>query len=141
MSGSKVVAIPIAAWIRPLGAATLLLVAFVLAPLVLPPYWLTSLLTPFLIFAIAAMGLNMLVGYAGQLSLGSAAFMAVGAFASYNLVLRVPGMPAVVAFVLGGFCAAGVGVLFGLPSLRIKNFYLVLATLAAQLFISWVLLK
>jgi branched-chain amino acid transport system permease protein len=79
---------------------------------------------PFLIFALAALGLNILTGYAGQLSLGTAAFMAVGAFASYNFILRMPGLPVLVAFVLGGLSAAMVGIAFGLPSLRIRGFYL-----------------
>src|SRR5690349_1920166 len=62
----------------------LLLVAFVAVPALASEYWLTALLTPFLVFALAAIGLNILTGYAGQLSLGSAAFMAVGAFAAYT---------------------------------------------------------
>ncbi|MBL8484942.1 MAG: branched-chain amino acid ABC transporter permease, partial [Rhodocyclaceae bacterium] len=91
--------------------------------------------------SLAALGLNILTGYAGQLSLGSAAFMAVGAFAAYNFVLRVSWMPFPLAFVLAGITAALVGVLFGLPSLRIKGFYLAVATLAAQFFIVWALVK
>ena len=96
---------------------------------------------PFLIFALATLGLNLLTGYAGQLSLGTAAFMAVGAFAAYNLLLRVPGIPVLVAFALAGVCAALVGIAFGLPSLRIKGFYLAVATLAAQFFVVWALTK
>jgi branched-chain amino acid transport system permease protein len=119
----------------------LLVVAFVVVPLTANQYWLSAILTPFLIFALAAMGLNILTGYAGQLSLGTAAFMAVGAFAAYNFVLRVPGMPILVAFVLAGICAALVGIVFGLPSLRIKGFYLAVATLAAQFFVVWALTK
>jgi len=67
--------------------------------------------------------------------------MAIGAFASYNFMLRVPGMPILLAFVCGGLCAAGIGILFGLPSLRIRGFYLAVATLAAQFFIVWCLAK
>ena len=119
----------------------LLVVAFVVVPLTANQYWLSAILTPFLIFALATMGLNILTGYAGQLSLGTAAFMAVGAFAAYNFVLRVPGMPILVAFVLAGVCAALVGIVFGLPSLRIKGFYLAVATLAAQFFVVWALTK
>jgi hypothetical protein len=96
---------------------------------------------PLLIFALATLGLNLLTGYAGQLSLGTAAFMAVGAFAAYNLMLRVPGIPLLVAFALAGVCAALVGIVFGLPSLRIKGFYLAVATLAAQFFVVWALTK
>jgi branched-chain amino acid transport system permease protein len=104
-------------------------------------YWFSAILIPFLVFARAALGLNILTGYAGQLSLGTAAFMAVGAFASYNFMLRVPGMPILLAFVGGGTIAALVGILFGLPSLRIRGFYLAVATLAAQFFILWFLTK
>src|SRR6266581_2107204 len=104
-------------------------------------YWFSGVLIPFLIFSLAALGLNILTGYAGQLSLGTAAFMAVGAFAAYNFELRVPGMPMLLSFVLAGIVAAGIGILFGLPSLRIKCFYLAVATLAAQFFVVWVLTK
>ena len=110
-------------------------------PFIADQYWLKAILVPVLIFSLAAIGLNILTGYAGQLSLGSAAFMAVGAFGAYNFILRIDGMPFLLALVLGGLCAALVGVLFGLPSLRIKGFYLAVATLAAQFFIVWVLVK
>jgi branched-chain amino acid transport system permease protein len=123
------------------AVAALLVAAFVLVPLVASEYWLSAVLIPFLIFSLAAIGLNVLTGYAGQLSLGSAAFMAVGAVAAYNLELRVPGLPMLVSFVLAGLVAAAVGVAFGLPSLRIKGFYLAVATLAAQFFIPWLLVK
>src|SRR5688572_33398192 len=102
----------------------LLAVAFFVIPAIANAYWLSAILTPFLIFALAALGLNILTGYAGQLSLGTAAFMAVGAFMAYNLELRLSWMPVLVSFVLAGLCAAAVGVVFGLPSLRIKGFYL-----------------
>ena len=115
--------------------------AFVVIPLLATPYLFTGILIPFLILSLAAIGLNILTGYAGQLSLGTAAFMAVGAFASYNFMLRVPGMPILVAFIGGGTIAALVGILFGLPSLRIRGFYLAVATLAAQFFILWFLTK
>jgi branched-chain amino acid transport system permease protein len=82
-----------------------------------------------------------LTGYAGQLSLGTAAFMAVGAFMSYNFMLRIPGIPLLLAFAGGGVTAAAVGIIFGLPSLRIRGFYLAVATLAAQFFILWCLTK
>jgi branched-chain amino acid transport system permease protein len=123
------------------GMAIILAIAFVGIPLFAGEYWLTAILIPFLVFALAALGLNILTGYAGQLSLGSAAFMAVGAVAAYNFQLRVPGMPMLLSFVLGGACAALVGVAFGLPSLRIKGFYLAVATLAAQFFIPWLITK
>src|SRR6476469_2036205 len=120
-----------------LGLAVLLVVAFVVVPLVGDQYWLSAIVTPFLIFSLAALGLNILTGYAGQLSLGTAAFMAVGAFMAYNAVLRIPHMPILGAFIIGGLCAAVVGIVFGLPSLRIKGLYLAVATLACQFFVLW----
>src|SRR5262245_12754876 len=124
-----------------IAIAAILLVAFVVVPFTATPYLFSAILIPFLILSLAALGLNILTGYAGQVSLGTAAFMAVGAFASYNFMLRVPGMPVLLAFVGGGTMAAFVGILFGLPSLRIRGFYLAVATLAAQFFILWVLTK
>ena len=124
-----------------IAIALIVLVAFVAVPAMATPYILTGILIPFLILSLAAIGLNILTGYAGQLSLGTAAFMAVGAFATYNFVLRIPGIPILVAFALSGIVAALVGILFGLPSLRIRGFYLAVATLAAQFFIVWFLTK
>jgi branched-chain amino acid transport system permease protein len=121
--------------------ALILAFFFLVVPLIADQYWLKAILIPVLIFSLAAIGLNVLTGYAGQLSLGSAAFMAVGAFAAYNFMLRVEWMPILLAFALGGVVAAAVGILFGLPSLRIKGFYLAVATLAAQFFIVWLLTK
>lgn len=122
------------------GIALLLIFAYAVVPFIADQYWFSAILIPFLIFSLATLGLNILTGYAGQLSLGSAAFMAVGAFGAYNFILRMD-MPAIPAFLLGGLCAALVGVLFGLPSLRIKGFYLAVATLAAQFFVVWALTK
>jgi branched-chain amino acid transport system permease protein len=119
----------------------ILLIAFFVVPLFANQYWLSALIVPFLIFSLAALGLNILTGYAGQLSLGTAAFMAVGAFMTYNFELRVPGMPILVSFALAGVCAAAVGIVFGLPSLRIKGFYLAVATLACQFFVLWALTR
>jgi branched-chain amino acid transport system permease protein len=124
-----------------IGLAIILALAFVVIPLTASPYLFSAILIPTLILALAALGLNILTGYAGQLSLGAAAFMAVGAFAAYNFVLRVPGIPLLVAFAGGGVMAAAVGIVFGLPSLRIRGFYLAVATLAAQFFILWCLTK
>ncbi|MEN9559316.1 MAG: hypothetical protein RLZZ502_527 [Pseudomonadota bacterium] len=120
--------------------ALFLLIATVL-PFFVTDYIRSAILIPFLIFALAALGLNILTGYAGQLSLGTAAFMAVGAFASYNFILRIPGLPFPLAFVLGGLSAALVGIAFGLPSLRIRGFYLAASTLATQFFVVWALTK
>jgi branched-chain amino acid transport system permease protein len=86
-------------------------------------------------------GLNLLTGYAGQLSLGTAAFMAVGAFAAYNFNLRVDGLPLLASIALAGLAATAVGLVFGLPSLRLRGFYLAVSTLAAQFFVQWALTK
>lgn len=123
------------------AVASLLAIAFIGVPFFATPYAFSAILIPFLILALATLGLNILTGYAGQLSLGTAAFMAVGAFASYNFMARVPGMPVLLAFVLGGICAALVGIVFGLPSLRIRGFYLAASTLATQFFVVWCLTK
>lgn len=113
--------------------------AFVVLPLVGTDYLFSAILVPFLALSLAAVGLNILTGYAGQLSLGSAAFMGVGAFASCNFALRLPVLPLPVAFILGGLVAAAAGVVFGLPSLRLRGFYLAVSTLAAQFFVKWLL--
>ena len=115
----------------------MLMFAFIVFPFIANDYWLGSILIPFLVLSLAALGLNVLTGYAGQISLGSAAFMAVGAFAAFNLHVRIPEIPFLVVFLWGGLCSAAVGMIFGLPSLRIKGFYLAVATLAAQFFIEW----
>jgi branched-chain amino acid transport system permease protein len=117
------------------------LAAFVGVPLVANEYWLQAILIPFLIYALAAIGLNVLTGYAGQLSLGTGGFMAVGAYTAFKLVTAFPWLNIVVAFLLSGFVAALVGLLFGIPSLRIKGFYLAVATLAAQFFLVWLFNK
>ncbi len=124
-----------------IALALLLVVAFVIIPKLATPYLFSAILIPFLVLSLAALGLNILTGYAGQLSLGSAAFMAVGAFATYNFMLRVPGLPLLAAFALGGLCAAAVGIVFGLPSLRVRGFYLAASTLATQFFVLWALTK
>src|SRR5207237_8994185 len=85
-----------------IAIALIAVAAFIVIPLLATPYVFTGILIPFLILALAAIGLNILTGYAGQLSLGTAAFMAVGAFASYNFMLRVPGMPILLAFIGAG---------------------------------------
>lgn len=126
---------------KPVRVLALLVLAFGVVPFVADDYWLGAILIPFLALALAGLGLNILTGYAGQLSLGSAAFMAVGAFAAYNFQLRIPGLPLLVSFLLAGLTAATVGVAFGLPSLRIRGFYLIVSTLAAQFFVTWALVK
>ncbi|MFK7889453.1 MAG: branched-chain amino acid ABC transporter permease [Granulosicoccus sp.] len=117
-------------------------IAFLLLPSVITTeYWYTSILIPWLCLALAAIGQQIVMGYAGQLSLGAAGFMAAGAFACFNFILRVPGIPFPVALVLSGLVAAFFGVLFGLPSLRVRGIYLMVATLASQFFIIWMIDK
>jgi branched-chain amino acid transport system permease protein len=118
-----------------------MLVAFVVPPLVAGDYWLQAILIPFLIYALAATGLNLLTGYAGQLSLGTGGFMAVGAYSAFKLTTAFPQLTIVAVFLLSGLVAAAVGLLFGIPSLRIKGFYLAVATLAAQFFLIWLFNK
>ncbi len=118
-----------------------LLIAYLVIPAVSSEYMLQAVLIPFLVFAMAAIGLNLLLGYAGQLSLGTGGFMAVGAYMTYKMTTAWPDMDIIVVFLLSGLCAAGVGIIFGIPSLRIKGFYLAVATLAAQFFLSWMFNK
>ena len=119
----------------------LLAVAFVAVPLLASEYLMRAIFVPFLILSLAALGLNILVGYCGQISLGTGAFMAIGAYAAYNFQVRIPGMPLIASLLLGGLCSTVVGVLFGIPSLRIKGLYLAVATLAAQFFADWAFLR
>jgi branched-chain amino acid transport system permease protein len=125
----------------PLALPALLLLAFVAVPLTGNDYWLNAILIPFLVLSLAGLGLNLLTGYAGQTSVGAAGFMAVGAFATYGLLLRVPGLPLPLALAGGGLIAALVGTVFAIPSSRIKGFYLMVTTLAAQFFLEWVFSK
>src|SRR6185436_97082 len=111
---------------------SLLAFAFVVVPLGASDYMFRAILIPFLILSLASLGLNILVGYCGQISLGTGAFMAVGAYAAYNFQARIDGMPLILSLLLGGCASTVLGVLFGIPSLRIKGLYLAVATLAAQ---------
>ncbi|MCI4660708.1 MAG: branched-chain amino acid ABC transporter permease [Neomegalonema sp.] len=104
-------------------------------------FFVNPILLPFLIFSLAAIGLNILTGYCGQVSLGTGGFMAVGAYACYKLTTAFPDLNLVLVIFASGAITAGVGVLFGLPSLRIKGFYLAVATLAAQFFLTWMFSK
>jgi branched-chain amino acid transport system permease protein len=117
------------------------LVAALAVPALASTYFLETIFVPFLVFAMAALGLNILVGYCGQLSLGTGGFMACGAFFTFKLATAFPELHIVVVFLIAGLGTAGVGVLFGLPSLRIKGFYLAVATLAAQFFLVWMFNK
>lgn len=125
------------AWL--LGA--ILVLAFVVFPLTANEFTFRALLIPVLIYSLAALGLNILTGYAGQLSLGTGAFMGVGAYACYKIITIFPELNLVLAIAFSGFFSAAVGVAFGLPSLRIKGFYLAIATLAAQFFLVWLFQK
>ncbi|GAB5435944.1 branched-chain amino acid ABC transporter permease [Falsiruegeria mediterranea] len=111
--------------------------AFAVVPFLINDYWANAIMLPFLIYAIAAIGLNILTGYCGQVSLGTGGFMAVGAYACYKLMTAFPDVSMFIHVLLAGGITALVGVLFGLPSLRIKGFYLAVATLAAQFFLVW----
>ena len=124
-----------------IAIALFLAFAFIAVPFIAPEYVFRAILIPFLILSLAALGLNILVGYCGQISLGTGAFMAVGAYAAYNFMVRIDGMPLIVALLLGGLTATVVGVLFGIPSLRIKGLYLAVSTLAAQFFTDWAFLR
>ena len=124
-----------------IGYFVLLLVAVFVVPFVINDYWANAILVPFLIYAIAAIGLNILTGYCGQVSLGTGGFMAVGAYACYKLMTSFPDVSILVHVLLSGVITAAVGVVFGLPSLRIKGFYLAVATLAAQFFLVWLFNK
>ena len=116
----------------------IMLIAFLVIPFFVNDYWVNAIFLPFLIYSIAALGLNILTGYCGQVSLGTGGFMAVGAYAVYKLMTAFPDINVLIHIVLAGGVTALVGVLFGLPSLRIKGFYLAVATLAAQFFLVWV---
>ena len=120
-----------------IGLALILLYAFVGAPLTGDTFVLNTMMIPFLILSLAAIGLNILTGYTGLLSLGSAGFMGVGAYACYKLSSYFPEVNIIAWVLVSGFVSCAVGVFFGLPSLRIKGFYLAVATLAAQFFLQW----
>jgi branched-chain amino acid transport system permease protein len=130
----KTISLPRSA-LRPLavlaGGAVLLLPAFA------DEYWLNSILIPTITMGLAGIGLNLLMGYAGLVSLGSAAFMSIGAFTAYNLLLRAAWLPLPLTLVVAGVVAGVAGLFFGLPSLRIKGFYLAASTLGAQFFFEW----
>src|SRR5579883_3236047 len=123
-----------------IGFGAILAVAYLVLPFA-SEFLLHVVMIPFLIFSLAAIGLNILTGYTGLLSLGTGAFMGIGAFACYKLTSIFPNVNIIVWVIASGFFAAAVGVLFGLPSLRIKGFYLAVATLAAQFFLQWCFIR
>ncbi len=119
------------------GYIVVMLIAFLVIPFIINDYWANAIFLPFLIYAIAALGLNILVGYCGQVSLGTGGFMAVGAYACYKLMTSFPDINIFFHVIIAGGITGLVCVVFGLPSLRIKGFYLAVATLAAQFFLVW----
>ena len=124
-----------------IAIAVMLAIVFVAVPMLGSDYMFNAILIPFVILSLAAIGVNILVGYCGQLSLGSAAFMGLGAYAAHNAFVRIEGMPLIVALLAGGFFAMLAGLFFGLPSLRIKGMYLAVATLAVQFFSDWMFIN
>jgi branched-chain amino acid transport system permease protein len=123
--------LPIARW----TVAVVAVLFFVVLPLTLHEYYL-SVANIVWIAVIGALGLNILVGYTGQVSIGHGAFMSVGAYTAANLANRL-GSPWPVNLLAGGLMAALIGAIVGIPSLRIKGLYLAIATLAGQLIIEW----
>jgi branched-chain amino acid transport system permease protein len=123
--------LPIAKW----AVAACAGLFIVVAPLALGVYYL-SILNLVLIAVVGALGLNILLGYTGQISIGQGAFMSVGAYTAANLIVRL-GLPFWITIPAGGLMAAFIGTLVGIPSLRVKGIYLAIATLAAQLIIEW----
>src|ERR1700730_2236090 len=124
-----------------IGLGVILAIAFVVLPVFGNDFLLNAVMIPFLVFSLAAIGLNILTGYTGLLSLGTGAFMGIGAYACYKLTTTFPNVNVLVWVVASGFFSAAVGALFGLPSLRIKGFYLAVATLAAQFFLQWCFIR
>lgn len=124
-----------------IGLLLILLTAFALIPLFASEFFLSSIMIPFLVFSLAAVGLNILMGYAGQLSLGTGAFMGVGAYSCYKMTSYFPDLNILIVVLLSGLFSAGIGVVFGLPSLRIKGLYLAITTLAAQFFLEWCFIR
>lgn len=120
-----------------IGIAVILAVAAIIIPMFATNFFLSTVMIPFLVFSLAAMGLNIVTGYTGLISLGTGAFMGVGAYACYKMTTIFPGMNIIVCILASGIFSAAIGALFGLPSLRIKGFYLAVATLAAQFFLEW----
>jgi branched-chain amino acid transport system permease protein len=124
-----------------IGIVVILFIAAVIIPYLGGSFLIQAVMIPFMIFSLAAIGLNLLTGYTGLLSLGTGAFMGVGAYACYKLTTYFPGVNIIIWILVSGFFAAAVGVAFGVPSLRIKGFYLAVATLAAQFFLDWCFIR
>src|SRR5215475_2345441 len=123
--------LPIARW----AVAVIVVVMFGVLPVAVGEYYL-SLVNLISIAVVGALGLNILVGYTGQISIGHGAFMSVGAYTAANFAVRLH-TPFWLALIIGGLVAAVVGAIVGIPSLRIKGLYLAIATLAGQFIIEW----
>jgi len=117
----------------------LLIVLAAAAPWIVTDLFLVSYLTPWLIWTAAVLGLNLLMGWAGQIHLGYGAVMAVGAYTAVHVARA--GAPFVVAVAAGGLVAAVIGSLFGLPALRVRGLYLAMSTLALQVIVDWILVQ
>jgi len=124
-----------------IGIVAVLAIAFVAVPVFGSEFFITSIMIPFLVFSLAAIGLNILTGYCGQISIGTGAFMGVGAYSCYKMTTFFPDVNIIVLVLTSGFFSAAIGMIFGLPSLRIKGFYLVVTTLAAQFFLEWCFIR
>lgn len=124
-----------------IGLAIILAIAAIAVPLLGSEFFISSVMIPFLVYALATIGLNILTGYTGLISLGTGAFMGVGAYACYKLTTLFPDVNIIVWIIVSGFFSAAVGMLFGLPSLRVKGFYLAVTTLAAQFFLQWCFIR
>ena len=122
-------------------AVCMVLSVLIIQTFIKTEYWYTSILIPWLCLALATIGQQIVMGYTGQLALGAAGFMAAGAFAMFNLILRVPDLGFVGSLIVSGLIAAAFGILFGLPSLKVRGIYLMVATLASQFFIIWMIDK
>ena len=120
---------------------SMIAIAYLAIPFLASEYWFEVILLPILVFSLAALGLNVLTGYCGQISLGTGGFMAVGAYAAFKMSTAFPDMNVIVIFLISGLFAAAAGIVFGIPSLRIKGFYLAVATLASQFFFEWLFQK
>ena len=120
---------------------SMIAIAYLAIPFLASEYWFEVILLPILVFSLAALGLNVLTGYCGQISLGTGGFMAVGAYAAFKISTAFPDMNVIVIFLISGLFAAAAGIVFGIPSLRIKGFYLAVATLASQFFFEWLFQK
>jgi branched-chain amino acid transport system permease protein len=116
--------------------AALLALALV-APFLFSDLYVTSYVLPWLVWSTATLGLNLLMGWAGQIHLGYAAVMAIGAYGTIHLV-RV-GIPFEVAIILGGLLSAAIGLIFAFAALRVKGLYLAVSTLAMQYLVDWVI--